>query len=102
MTEQIHSCSYYCDRPECIKEQRDELRDGLENDSWVSVSDRLPEIGFKEYPQSNAVSIAAENQDRSSVAIYDYNFKEWFYFNTSEKARDVTHWHPLPKPPEGM
>ena len=22
----IHSCSYYCDRPECIKRQRDELR----------------------------------------------------------------------------
>lgn len=26
----IHSCSYYCDRPECIKRQRDELRDRLE------------------------------------------------------------------------
>ena len=23
----IHSCSYYCDRPECIKAQRDELRE---------------------------------------------------------------------------
>jgi hypothetical protein len=23
----IHSCSYYCDRPECIKRQRDEMRD---------------------------------------------------------------------------
>ena len=22
----IHSCSYYCDRPECTKAQRDELR----------------------------------------------------------------------------
>jgi hypothetical protein len=26
MTEKIHSCSLYCDRPECIKEQRDDLR----------------------------------------------------------------------------
>jgi hypothetical protein len=25
----IHSCSYYCDRPECIKAQRDALRDRL-------------------------------------------------------------------------
>ena len=25
----IHSCSYYCQRPECIKAQRDELRDRL-------------------------------------------------------------------------
>ena len=22
----LHACSYYCDRPECIKAQRDELR----------------------------------------------------------------------------
>lgn len=28
MTE-VHSCSYYCDRPECIKAQRDELRERL-------------------------------------------------------------------------
>ena len=25
----IHSCSLYCDRPECIKAQRDELRDKM-------------------------------------------------------------------------
>jgi hypothetical protein len=25
----IHSCSYYCNRPECIKAQRDELRERL-------------------------------------------------------------------------
>lgn len=24
-----HSCSYYCDRPECVKAQRDELREKL-------------------------------------------------------------------------
>lgn len=26
----LHSCSYYCDRPECIKAQRDELVKKLE------------------------------------------------------------------------
>ncbi len=25
----IHSCSYYCENPLCIKRQRDELRDKL-------------------------------------------------------------------------
>jgi len=25
-----HTCSYYCDRPECIRAQRDELRQALE------------------------------------------------------------------------
>lgn len=28
--EQVHTCSYECDRPACIKGQRDELRDRLE------------------------------------------------------------------------
>jgi hypothetical protein len=27
----IHSCSYYCTRPACIKAQRDELRDRMES-----------------------------------------------------------------------
>ena len=26
-----HTCSYYCERPECIRAQRDELRDRLES-----------------------------------------------------------------------
>ena len=30
MTDDIHSCSYYCDRPERIKEQRDELRESVD------------------------------------------------------------------------
>lgn len=27
--DEIHSCSYFCDKPACIKRQRDELRDKL-------------------------------------------------------------------------
>jgi len=29
MTDDIHSCSLYCDLPACIKRQRDEYRQGL-------------------------------------------------------------------------
>lgn len=25
----IHTCSYHCDRPECVKVQRDELREAI-------------------------------------------------------------------------
>lgn len=32
----IHTCSYYCDRPECMKRQRDELRDWMEKLNWLS------------------------------------------------------------------
>ncbi len=27
MSEEIHSCSWFCDRPECVRAQRDSLRD---------------------------------------------------------------------------
>jgi hypothetical protein len=45
MTDTIHSCSYYCQIPACIKAQRDELREklyqrtwvGLTNDDWISI-----------------------------------------------------------------
>ena len=44
MTDDIHSCSYYCDRPECVKAQRDELHERLdaliaEADSYRRQSD---------------------------------------------------------------
>ena len=32
-TEQIHSCSYYCERHECIKRQRDKMRDAQTADA---------------------------------------------------------------------
>jgi hypothetical protein len=35
----IHSCGYYCDRPACIKAQRDELRDKLLTKEWVGLTD---------------------------------------------------------------
>ena len=35
-----HTCSYYCDRPECIRAQRDELRD---RGKWIPVNERLPD-----------------------------------------------------------
>jgi hypothetical protein len=33
----IHSCGYYCDRPACIKAQRDELRQKLFSDQAVKT-----------------------------------------------------------------
>jgi hypothetical protein len=41
----IHTCSYYCERPECIKRQRDEMRDAQtadarqepKHESWCST-----------------------------------------------------------------
>ena len=35
----IHSCGYYCDKPLCIKAQRDELRDKLFAKEWQNLTD---------------------------------------------------------------
>jgi CMP-2-keto-3-deoxyoctulosonic acid synthetase len=32
MSDDIHSCSPYCDRPACVKEQRDKMRDAMAGD----------------------------------------------------------------------
>lgn len=42
MTESIHTCSYYCNRPECTKAQRDRFRDDMEatalqNREWLLI-----------------------------------------------------------------
>ena len=41
----MHTCSYYCERPDCIRAQRDELRQKLEQaeKQWVGLTDE--EIG---------------------------------------------------------
>ena len=36
----IHTCSYYCDRPECIRAQRDELRQKLEQAEDAVAAER--------------------------------------------------------------
>lgn len=35
----VHSCSYYCDRPECVKAQRDEFRERLLQREWQGLTD---------------------------------------------------------------
>ena len=37
----LHTCSYYCNRPECIKAQRDELRERLAQPEQKPVQDDL-------------------------------------------------------------
>ena len=39
----IHSCSYHCDKPECIKAQRDELRDRLAQPEQGPTKEKMTE-----------------------------------------------------------
>jgi len=39
MSDDIHSCSYYCEYPACIKRQRDYMRERLLERKWVGLTD---------------------------------------------------------------
>ena len=45
----IHSCGYYCDRPLCIKAQRDELRNKMFVKEWVGLTDEVYEAMAEQY-----------------------------------------------------
>ena len=58
-TEQVHTCSYYCDRPECLKDQRDELRDRLDATPPAQAAEAVERVaeamGAKGAPPSGEV-----------------------------------------------
>jgi len=47
--EQVHTCSYYCDRPECLKDQRDELRDRLEATPPAQAAEAALKVLLRDY-----------------------------------------------------
>jgi hypothetical protein len=68
--DEIHSCSLYCDRPECIKAQRDELRDKLAQPEQPEVRTGnclrvgvCASEGHKIQPQRTWVGLTDEEQN---------------------------------------
>lgn len=70
----IHSCSYYCNRPECIKAQRDELVKRMETDG--NGRERLERSLYTRPQQLNsellkALKALVLSAERVSVGEYD-------------------------------
>jgi hypothetical protein len=67
---------------------------------WINVKDRLP----KENEEVLAFSITVHKEGYMSVAHWiafdesEPNIITWFSFINEEKC--ITHWMPLPNPPE--
>jgi hypothetical protein len=60
---------------------------------WISVKDRLPMVGQLVLVSDANVPI----HDRAVfVAFYFHETQEWWAF---DKSFPVTHWTPLPEPP---
>jgi hypothetical protein len=71
---------------------------------WISVKDRLPEIGERGY--SDDVLMLSEHgmevthiEKRKRIVEWK-GLKEVIETNNGTPIEDFTHWMPLPKPPE--
>ena len=80
---------------ESIREVCTELLRRRESDRWVPVSERLPEED-----NSYLVIMADDNRPWSTCRIYNTSYKKWIGFYDTDISGDVTHWRPLPEPPE--
>jgi hypothetical protein len=64
---------------------------------WISVKDRLPEIG------KEVLTFSLENGHIFFDCAYvddDGVFADWFASWSARSLEHVTHWMPLPEPPE--
>jgi len=58
----IHSCGYYCDRPACIKAQRDELRDQTFEDWAKTFSGGKPNYTQPDIPNNLPITNLKQNE----------------------------------------
>ena len=79
------------------------LSPGVEDGSgWVKVEDRLPEnAGWV----NDTVMFWSKKHGHALIGCYDFEFDDWTQQPWTEgaeklKSSDVTHWRPLPTPPD--
>ena len=79
------------------------LAPGVEDGSgWVKVEDRLPEnAGWV----NDTVMFWSKKHGHALIGCYDFEFDDWTQQPWTEgaeklKSSDVTHWRPLPTPPD--
>jgi hypothetical protein len=71
----LHTCSYHCDRPACIKAQRDELRDQMEQRIAEAIKSADKEETVGEY-KPDVASITLTNKQLIRLGEIAFNFKE--------------------------
>jgi len=71
--------------------------------SWIKVEDALPEkdVSVLVYSDYDGISIGYRVTDMPPIFSQDANDREWMIFGyNAELKSGVTHWMPLPEPPE--
>lgn len=88
------SCPYNGRCSELVKDTMDTLRD-LEQrvPRWISVEERLPD-------EVKYVLVAAPYEDNVLQQVAFLFKGGWYVYGAGEIAPTVTHWMPLPEPPD--
>ena len=94
LVELIESARYWgCGTSEEIAENL--IANGVTVQEWISVKDRLPETG------GYVVCIAKRNPfSRFMPMVARIEKNGWVNPMTEQYISEVTHWMPLPEPPE--
>ena len=71
------------------------LDNGLTVQEWISVKDRLPEIGRSVIVYNAPAKCAAEAMYKGEGRFLQ------FRWSARLQEHEVTHWMPLPEPPKG-
>jgi hypothetical protein len=68
--------------------------------NWISVKDRLPEVGTSK--KRNEVLIYDAENEEVMIGIYLYSQPTFPVFGIFGRGQvfEITHWQPLPKPPK--
>ena len=88
-----HYMEYRCVYCDC-REMARELLTLREEREWISVEERFPE---------DTKAVIVRCPERRNTYTANWSYPHWYYFggNSSEKlTEDVSHWLPLPPPPE--
>ena len=64
---------------------------------WISVEDRLPEITSGLDTSKCILVYTPHNKCQYTAFLW---FGDFFHFDCSRPLEGVTHWQPLPRPPE--
>jgi hypothetical protein len=73
----IHSCSYFCDRPACIKAQRDKLREILYEREWQGLTDEEKSVIRSSVAYSQFMTVveyAEKVQDATEAKLKEKNY----------------------------
>lgn len=100
----IHSCGYYCDRPLCIKAQRNELRDKFIATIPAPMAEpaecdgECPDKPNNEFnPDWDAMAVMVEEQQRMARRIEELTQREWVGLTDEEMFAALVQVDPLTK-----